>query len=98
MSLADYQEMFKAILAARGFDKETIPEKFMLLLEEAGEFAKSARKVSGVKVASDPKIQNMNDEAAEVFILLIDLCNSLNIDLAQAVADKEAENSNREWQ
>lgn len=97
MELADYQKLIEKLKTERGFDKETIPEVFMLFLEEAGEFAKAARKVSGITTDKKSRVHNLEEEAADVFWLLIDLCNRLNIDLAKAFEDKEKKNRNRSW-
>lgn len=96
-TIADYQALIRQLIVERGFDKETVPEVFMLFLEEAGEFAKAARKVSGVKVDNQSKVHDLEEEAADVFWLLIDLCNRLGIDLEKAFADKEKKNQQRTW-
>lgn len=97
MTLSDYQRLIKELVSERGFDKETVPEVLMLFLEEAGEFAKAARKVSGVSTDQKSRVHDLNEEAADVFWLLIDLCNRLDIDLAKAFDAKEAKNRQRLW-
>ncbi len=97
MELPDYQKLIKRLIVERGFDKETVPEVFMLFLEEAGEFAKAARKVSGITTDKNSKIHDLEEEAADVFWLLIDLCNRLDIDLAKAFDAKEKKNQERTW-
>jgi len=97
LSLNDYQNLIKHLVIERGFDKETVAEVFMLFLEETGEFAKAARKVTGVAVDKNSKVHKLEEEAADVFWLLIDLCNRLNIDLEKAFAKKEAKNLKRKW-
>jgi NTP pyrophosphatase (non-canonical NTP hydrolase) len=97
MQLADYQKLVEKLKVERGFDKETIPEVFMLFLEEAGEFAKAARKVSGITTDKKSRIHDLEEEAADVFWLLIDLCNRLDIDLAKAFEAKEKKNQQRSW-
>jgi NTP pyrophosphatase (non-canonical NTP hydrolase) len=97
VELPDYQKLVKRLIVERGFDKETVPEVFMLFLEEAGEFAKAARKVSGITTDKNSKIHDLEEEAADVFWLLIDLCNRLDIDLAKAFEAKEKKNQERTW-
>jgi NTP pyrophosphatase (non-canonical NTP hydrolase) len=97
MTLPEYQELIKHLIVERGFDKETVPEVFMLFLEEAGEFAKAARKISGITTDKNSKVHNLEEEAADVFWLLIDLCNRLDIDLEKAFRDKESKNQQRTW-
>lgn len=89
--------LIKRLVIERGFDKETVSEVFMLFLEETGEFAKAARKVSGITTDKKSKVHDLEEEAADVFWLLIDLCNRLGIDLAKAFIDKETKNQQRKW-
>ncbi|MFZ2192932.1 MAG: MazG nucleotide pyrophosphohydrolase domain-containing protein [Candidatus Moraniibacteriota bacterium] len=97
-TLSDFQKYTKEMVEERGFEKETVPEIFMLFLEECGEFAKAARKTQNIK--SDKKSENFHlaDEAADVFIYLLDLCNQFNIDLEKAFRDKEEKNKMRKWE
>jgi NTP pyrophosphatase (non-canonical NTP hydrolase) len=97
LSLADYQKLIKDLVNQRGFSDETIAQKFMLLLEEAGEFAKAARRRSGIKIDQQSIKFELDLEAADVFWMLLDLCNSLDIDLAEAFAEKERKNRSRSW-
>ncbi|MBC7707639.1 pyrophosphohydrolase [Polaromonas sp.] len=96
-SLADYQELVSQLVVARGFDKETVPEVFTLLVEEVGELAKAIRKTNGQKVDATSQHHEVAEEAADVFWLLIDLCNRLDIDLQQAFINKELKNAKRTW-
>lgn len=97
MTLPEYQKLISELVVSRGFEKETVAEVFMLLLEEAGEFAKAARKATGVKVDKESRVHDLHEEAADVFWLLIDLCNRLNIDLEKAFREKELKNQSRNW-
>ncbi len=97
MELSDYQKQIKQLIVERGFDKETVPEVFMLLVEEVGELGKAIRKLSGVTTDKNSKVHDVQEEAADVFWLLIDICNRLDIDLAKAFATKEAKNMKRKW-
>ena len=98
LSLGDYQELVKKLAAERGFDKETVPEVFTLLVEEVGELAKAIRKQNGQKIDTSRKQHEVEEEAADVFWLLVDLCNRLDIDLAKTFLEKEEKNSKRVWQ
>lgn len=97
MDLRQYQKLVAKLVKERGFDGETIPEVFMLFLEEAGEFAKAARKTSGIKQDDKSKKFVLEEEAADIFWLLVDLCNRLDIDLAKAFEEKEKINQKRKW-
>lgn len=96
-TLKEYQELVAQLVTDRGFDKETPPEVFMLLVEEVGELAKAYRKTSGMKVDQQSRVHELEEEAADIFWLLIDLCNRLDIDLEQAFRDKEKKNASRSW-
>ncbi len=98
LTVKQYQELIQKLVIERGFDKETVPEVFTLLVEEVGELAKAIRKHNGQKVDLSREQHEVEEEAADVFWLLLDICNRLNIDLAKAFADKEVKNSNRKWE
>lgn len=97
-SLPAIQAYVKQVLSERGFDEETLPEKIMLLTEELGELARAVRKHSQVKMSGSTKQADAAAEAADVFMLLVDICNTLEIDLYQALEAKEAVNAQRSWQ
>ncbi len=97
MTLQEYQDYVRKMVVDRGFDKETIPEVFMLLLEEVGEFAKAARKSTGILNDPNSKDHDLAEEAADVFIYLLNLCNLLNVDLEKAFVEKEQKNAKRKW-
>lgn len=81
----------------RGFDDESIQDRFMLLVEEVGELAKSLRPLHGVKVANDSVTSEIKYEIADVLLLTFSLANGLGIDLANAVIEKEKKNRERTW-
>jgi NTP pyrophosphatase (non-canonical NTP hydrolase) len=95
-TLADYHALIRGLVLRRGYDKETVSEVFTLLVEEVGELAKAIRKVNGQKIGAHSKQHEVAEEAADVFWLLIDICNRLGIDLEQAFRDKEIINNKRE--
>ena len=96
-SLADYQNLIKQLVKERGFEQETVSEVFTLLVEEVGELAKAIRKSNGQKIDVNRQQHEIEEELADVFWLLIDLSNRLNIDLAEAFAAKEKKNQARTW-
>ena len=97
-TLHDLQEYVSLMVQERGFDKETVPEIFMLFLEECGELAKAARKTQNMKTDKNSEQFHLAHEAADVFVYLLDICNHLNIDLEKAFRDKEEINKNRVWE
>ena len=94
-TLADYQKLIRDLVIKRGYEHETISEVFTLLVEEVGELAKAIRKINGQKIHTDSHTHNVAEELADVFWLLIDLSNRLDIDLAHAFKDKEIKNQSR---
>jgi NTP pyrophosphatase (non-canonical NTP hydrolase) len=98
LTLRDYQEQIRKLVVERGYDQETVSEVFTLLVEEVGELAKAIRKANGQKVHLDSRVHEVGEEMADVFWLVIDLCNRLNIDLAQAFEAKEMKNQKRQRQ
>lgn len=95
-TLADLQQYVREMVAERGFH-ETVQNKFMMLIEEVGEFAKASRKHAGMRYATDSREQDVAGEAADAFIIFLGLCNLLEIDLEQAFRDKEEKNKQRVW-
>ena len=96
-TLADFQQYIRDMVVERGFDKETTPEVFMLFLEECGEMAKAARKLQNMKTDKNSAVHNLEHEAADVFVYLLDICNHFDIDLEKALRAKEEINKQRAW-
>ena len=97
-TLRDFQNYIAEMVKERGFDKESIPEIFMLFLEECGEMAKAARKTQNIKSDKNSEQFHLNHEIADVFIYLLDICNHYNIDLEKSFRDKEEINKKRFWE
>jgi len=97
-TLADFQDYISEMVKERGFDKETLPEIFMLFFEECGEMAKAVRKSQNIKTDSNSEKFKLEEEVADVFIYLLDICNHLEVDLEKAFRDKEEINKKRSWE
>lgn len=93
----DYQAYVAAMVAQRGFDKESLPEIMLLMVEEVGELAKVVRKAHGLHIDASSVQSTAQDELADVFIYLLDLANNLGVDLEEAFRSKEAKNKQRTW-
>ena len=96
-TLKDFQTYVADMVKERGFDKETLPQIFMLFIEECGELAKAIRKTENIKSDNNSEKFKVEQEAADVFIYLLDICNHLNVDLEKAFRDKEEVNKQRTW-
>lgn len=97
-TLQDLQQYVAVMVKERGFEKETIPEIFMLFIEECGEMAKAARKSQKIHTDKNSEIFHLDHEAADVFMYLLDICNHFGIDLEKAFREKEEINKKRSWE
>lgn len=99
-TLSEIQQYIENVITLRGFSKENIEKTMLLLTEEIGELAKAIRKENTPMGIDKNKITNYNsveNEIADVFIVLCTICNKLNIDLFTAIKNKENENIKRIW-
>lgn len=96
LSLKELQAYVDKTCLERGFADETLAQKFMLLSEELGEYAKAARKDAGIKSADDTK-RDVALEAADVLFVFLNTCSKLGIDLEEAFKAKEVINNSRNW-
>ncbi len=100
-SLKEIQKYIKEVIKIRGFETETIEQNILKLIEEVGEAAKAIRK-DKLKIRIDKNKTGNHDtvegEIADIFIVLVSLCNILDIDLFTVLKDKEKENIDRCWQ
>ena len=99
-TLNELQEYIRSVIRIRGFEKQEIEKTMLLLLEETGELAKAIRKDytnMGIDSSKLSHYTNIENEIADVFIVLTCVCNKLNINLFDAVYKKEKENVTRKW-
>lgn len=97
-TLKDFQNYVSKLVKKRSFPEQTLPETFMLFLEECGEMAKAARKSQGIKVDKNSQEHHLDLEIADVFIYLLRICNDSGVDLEKAFRDKEEINKKRVWE
>ena len=72
--------------------------EYLLLTEEVGELSKSIRKEKyTIDKSKADHYDTVSSEIADVFIVLTSICNALNINLFEAVVNKEKENIKRPW-
>ena len=99
-SINEIQNYIKKIMEIRGFNKEKFSDKILLLVEEVGELAKAIRKNEkklGIDKTKEYNYSSIESEIADVLIVLLSICDILNIDLFKAFLDKEEENIKRIW-
>lgn len=97
LDLMAVQSYLKQVCTERGFDDEEVQTKMMLLTEEVGELARAVRKHTGGKMSKETHHSEVEDEVADVMIVLIDICNKLGVDLQKAFLEKEMKNTTRSW-
>lgn len=99
-TLQEVQNYIKKVFQLRGFSNQTVKDKLLLLAEETGELTKAVRKnLSGASVDYS-KLCNYNsveNEIADVLIVLISVANILDIDIFKRLKEKERININRTW-
>lgn len=86
------------MIKERGFDKETKQDVMLLLTEEVGELAKEVRKSTNIKMdETQSRQEKLSDEIADVFMYVLAMCRVANVDLLDALVEKEKKNLNRIW-
>jgi len=97
--LKDYQKYVKELEVERGFEKDNIINKCLLLGEEVGELFKAIRKESGsIKVDKKSNFTNVEEELADILIFIFSIANRFNINLEKAFREKEEINKKRSWE
>ena len=99
-SINEIQSYIKEVMQIRGFNKEKSSDKILLLVEEVGELAKAIRKNEnnlGIDKTKEYNYSSIESEIADVFIVLLSICDILNIDLLKVFLNKEEENIKRIW-
>jgi NTP pyrophosphatase (non-canonical NTP hydrolase) len=81
----------------RGFSHRSVLQQCLLLGEEVGELFKAVRKQQDLTVDPHSTIGTVPDELADVLILVCAIANRLDINLEDALRDKEARNEQRVW-
>lgn len=111
-TLSEWQNYMKDLVRARGWNRASDLEIFLLFSEEVGEFAKAfrrfrrlfAERVSEDRAACSESVdiasarEEMAEELADVLSYLLDLAARLEIDLEKAFVAKEKTNRGREWE
>ena len=98
LGLQDLQDYVHEMAVLRGFERETIEDAMLLLVEEIGELAKATRNLLGLKTSRKSDLRtNIKQELADCLIYLLDIANLAHIDLEEALREKERHNSRRVW-
>lgn len=81
----------------KGFNIKDPSKKLVTLMEEVGELARSVRKVVGIKFTDTTKKTDLEEELADVQIVLLGLASMMGVDMVDAVSRKAAKNQERDW-
>lgn len=82
----------------RGFNTEDPSKKLVMLVEEVGELAKAIRKIAGLKFTDTTRRTDIEEELADVQIVLLGLASMLEVEMFDAVIAKERKNRERTWE
>ncbi len=81
----------------RGFSEEPPEKKLVMLMEESGELAKAIRQAIGMGFSETTTMTDIKEELADVQIILLGLASTMNVDMLEAIREKEEKNSRRNW-
>jgi len=97
MTLPQLQAAVKEMCALNCWDNDSVEQKFLLFAEEVGELAKAIRHRKGLYNEEGKPKYELAEEFADVQSYLANLANMLNVDLEQAIIEKDKVNQKREW-
>lgn len=93
--LTGLQSYYRRTAARRGWGGESARDTLLLITEEVGELARAVRKSEGLARDTGYAGVDAASELADVQLYLVHLANTLGVDLAMAVTDKERVNERR---
>lgn len=97
-TMKDFQRYVRELEIERGFEKEDVLAKCLLLGEEVGELFKAIRKKDKiVKIDHNSRFGSVDEELVDIIIYLCTIANRFDIDLEQAFRAKEDLNKKRTW-
>lgn len=96
--VSEVQDYIKNMYLKLGWTSKDPRDRILYLTEEVGELARAVRKELGHSIDVNRKNNDsVEDEAADVFITLCALCNTMGVDLNKAFLQKQAKNCKRTW-
>lgn len=105
MEPLDQEQPLRAIQAyvaameiERGFSDRDVLSQALLLGEELGELNKAIRKrQKNLTVDPESRVGEIDEELADMLIVMCSIANRYGIDLDEALRKKEARNEQRRW-
>lgn len=96
-TLTDIQKYVAEFEVERGFADEDAIKKCLMLGEEVGELFKAIRKYENMSVDKNSKSYSVQEEMADIIIMLCSIANRFDVNLEKAFRDKEEINKKRKW-
>lgn len=96
-TLADIQKYVTELEVERGFADQNTIQKCLMLGEEVGELFKAVRKQEKMSVDRKSQSFSIQEEMADIIVMLCAIANRFDINLEKAFRDKEEINKNRKW-
>jgi NTP pyrophosphatase (non-canonical NTP hydrolase) len=96
--LSVIQAYVAAMEHERGFSDRDVLSQALLLGEEVGELNKAIRKrQKHLTVDPESRVGEVDEELADILIVMCSIANRYGIDLDEALRKKEARNELRRW-
>jgi NTP pyrophosphatase (non-canonical NTP hydrolase) len=89
------QHYYERVAAGRGYAGESAQDTMLMLTEEVGELARAVRRRVGLQRDGGYAHEDAAAELADLQLYVLHLANVLEVDLADAVRDKERVNARR---
>lgn len=96
-TLTDIQQYVTELERERGFSDQVVLEKCLLLGEEVGELFKAIRKKTNISIDLNSKVGGVEEEIADIMIMLCSVANRLDVNIERAFREKEEINKTRKW-
>jgi NTP pyrophosphatase (non-canonical NTP hydrolase) len=97
-TLPEVQKFITQLEQEKGWDKDTVLQKCLMLGEEVGELFRSIRKTeASLPYDSKSPVASTAEELADILMLLCFIANRLEIDLESALREKDTMNRMRRW-
>lgn len=96
-TITDIQIYVSELEQERGFADQDVFKKCLMLGEEIGELFKAIRKQEKMSIDSASTSFSVQEEVADVIIMLCSIANRFDINLERAFREKEEINKKRNW-
>ncbi|HEY8269855.1 MAG TPA: MazG nucleotide pyrophosphohydrolase domain-containing protein [Pseudobdellovibrionaceae bacterium] len=96
-TLPDIQKYVDELEQERGFANQDAIQKCLMLGEEVGELFKAIRKQENMSVDTKSQSFSVQEEMADIIIMLCSIANRFDVNLEDAFRNKEEINKKRKW-